>query len=255
METAFTGLILDPRIRDWVLLPIFVVMILQGLLRQYVTVLWLQDHKPVTPASVEQASTLRRSQILRSNGHFLPAPAFRMRKRYLLEKVFRAVSQPKEGEASAPNPFSDPFAMTGMLKNHMAMVVPSMLMMGWVGYFFNGFVLVRLPFALGENFKSMLQRGIQLHSLDVSYVSSISWYFLMLFGTRGLFTLILGNDNNAVDSTKRMEEQMAGGMQQQSIQQLYSTERTELEIVEHQWGIPSAEYRLIAEVPPNTKYS
>jgi hypothetical protein len=32
--------------------------------------------------------------------------------------------------------------MMGMMKQNMAMIVPNMLLMGWVSYFFAGFVLV-----------------------------------------------------------------------------------------------------------------
>ncbi|XP_039049710.1 ER membrane protein complex subunit 3-like [Hibiscus syriacus] len=54
----------------------------------------------------------------------------------------------------------------------------------------------------------MLQNGIDLSAVDVSYVSSRSWYFLNLFGLRGLFSLILGEEN-ATDDTQRMM-QMSG---------------------------------------------
>jgi hypothetical protein len=35
--------------------------------------------------------------------------------------------------------------------------------------------------------------------LDVRWVSALSWYFLNLFGLNGVFKLILGADNAAVD--------------------------------------------------------
>lgn len=53
---------------------------------------------------------------------------------------------PKKGDAAptAPNPLSDPAAMDGMMagmKTQMVMMVPQMVIMGWINFFFNGFVL------------------------------------------------------------------------------------------------------------------
>src|SRR4051812_7126040 len=58
------------------------------------------------------------------------------------------------------------------------------------------FLLVRLPFPLTLRFKSMLQRGVETPDVDVAWVSSLSWYFLNLFGLRGVFSLLLGEDNS-----------------------------------------------------------
>jgi ER membrane protein complex subunit 3 len=128
---------------------------------------------------------------------------------------------PRQGETPAPpNPLSDPAAMDGMMagmRTQMVMMVPQMIVMGWINFFFEGFVLstfcpprfdsgpvetddgfgespVKLPFPLTLGFKSMLQRGIQTPDMDVRWVSSLSWYFLNFFGLNGLYRIILGGD-------------------------------------------------------------
>ncbi len=205
----------------------------------------LQNEPKVKLESIEQNQTLKRSQRLRTHAHFLPLSAFRMRKRWFTQTAF-AIPEKKEGEAPQL-PQQDPFAMIGMMKQNMAMVIPNMLMMGWVSYFFSGFVLVKLPFSLTDRFKSMLQRGILLNSLNVSYVSSLSWYFLNLFGLRGFFALVLGNESGAIDNPELMAAQMQGGMNQvPDPNQLFQAEKTELEIAKHEFITGMAERRLLA---------
>lgn len=65
--------------------------------------------------------------------------------------------------------------------------------MGWVNYFFAGFVIMKLPFPLTDGFKSMLQNGIMTPNLNVRYVSSISWYFVNLFGLRPVYSILMGS--------------------------------------------------------------
>jgi hypothetical protein len=47
----------------------------------------------------------------------------------------------------------------------------------------------------------MLQRGINTSEMDVAWVSSLSWYFLNLFGLRSIFNIILGEDNGKLLTT------------------------------------------------------
>lgn len=49
----------------------------------------------------------------------------------------------KSGEMP-PNPMGDPQQMDVMMegmKKNLAMMIPQMIMMGWINYFFSGFVL------------------------------------------------------------------------------------------------------------------
>jgi len=251
------NIVLDPAIRDWVLLPIFLVMFGQGLLRQYVSVLLKDEKKPVAADALQKASLLRRCQRFRAHASFLPPSAYRLRKKFYLTSAFvePAPQLDADGKEIAPEASpQDPLAAVGMMKQNMLTMVPNMLMMGWVSYFFSGFVLVRLPFPLTDRFKSMLQRGIFLNSLNVSYVSSLSWFFINLFGLRGLFGLVLGADSAAVDNPDQMMAaqmsmgtagMMGGGPQAPDMKKIYQQEKNETEIMQYVAIVPQAEQRIV----------
>lgn len=236
----------------------FFFFFLSGLLRQYVTVL-LKEDKKVPLSSIQSAQLLRRSARFRAHACFLSPSAFSSRKRFLIHSSFAEIPKPKPGTPEAEKAASeqmeaqDPLAMVGMLKQNMMTVLPNMLMMGWVSFFFSGFVLVKLPFPLTDRFKSMLQRGIFLNSLNVSYVSSLSWFFINLFGLRGVFSLVLGADNGAVDNPDAMMQAqmqmgtggMMGGQGAPDKEKLHAQERNELEITHYQHIVAQAESRIV----------
>ena len=62
---------------------------------------------------------------------------------------------------------------------------------------------MKLPFPLTLRFKSMLQSGIATRDLDVRWVSSLSWYFMNLFGLQSVFIFILGSDNGELHAVLR----------------------------------------------------
>lgn len=133
-------------------------------------------------------------------------------------------------------------------------MIPNMVMMGWISYFFSGFVLVKVPFTLTAGFREMLQRGVNLSSLDVSYVSSLSWYFLVMFGARGLFSLILGQ-KNVFDDTEILQQQMGKGNKQADMQfnakQQYKQEKSALKHVEPKANyMRQTEYALLGLTTP-----
>lgn len=67
------------------------------------------------------------------------------------------------------------------------------------------------PFPLTLRFKSMLQSGVATRDLDVRWVSSLSWYFLNLFGLQSVFIFILGNDNAASQMAQQMQQMNPSG--------------------------------------------
>jgi len=229
-----------------VLFPITLVMILVGILRHYVVLLLQSTPKKQSRAAIREQRALARSQILLMSSAFSPIPPpFYMSISNHLSDAFTAGSYLKDGPPKSdapltpPNPMSDPAAMDGMMsgmKTQMVMMVPQMIIMGWINFFFQGFVLIKLPFPLTLGFKSMLQRGIETPDMDVRWVSSLSWYFLNFFGLNGLYRLILG-DENAADSSRDMTASpFAGGASApagpQDYNKLFKTEIDNLEFAQ-----------------------
>jgi hypothetical protein len=136
-----------------------------------------------------------------------------------------------------------------MMKNQMSYMIPNMVMMAGMSYFFSGFVIARVPFPLTPRFKMMLQQGINLQSLDPSYVSALSWYFLVMFGIRGVMGLFLGGLANFQDmQAMQMQMQMGMGAQpgaQFDAKKQYKDERDNFRVAQHMHFAAEAERRLV----------
>ena len=218
-----------------------------GILRNNVTKMLRKD-TPTKPDMVLHNNQLMRARRLRANASYIPQSAFTARKHYFCAKDTGILMKKME----AVNPMAamqDPNMMMNMMQGNMAMMVPQMAMMGIVNYFFSGFVLGKIPFPLTPSFKGMLQRGIALTTLDTAYVTSMSWYFLVMFGMRGLYSIVLGSGAQT-DDTAMMQAQMGMGMQQQPGQQpdmakLFATEASDMQIVDHHWFLDGSEERLL----------
>lgn len=117
----------------------------------------------------------------------------------------------------------------------------------------------------------MLQSGVATRDLDVRWVSSLSWYFLNLFGLQSVFTYILGDDNgkpspaclpnNRSLTAKVAANQMTQQMAQmnpsatmnmfgpgQDPDKLFQSEAENLEVMEHQWILSGVEQRLLSRL-------
>ncbi len=237
-------LVLDPSIRVWVFLPIIMITFFVGIVRHYVSIV-ISSTKKIELQQVMDSQAMIRSRLLRENGKYLPKQSFLMRRQYFNNEESGYFKVSLKRPSNAPNPMTDPSMMTDMLKGNVTNVLPMIIIGGWINWTFSGFVTTKVPFPLTLRFKPMLQRGIELMSLDASWVSSASWYFLNVFGLRSIYALVLG-ENNAADQTRLMQDQMSGAAMAMPTdpKQAFKAEWEALEICEHHWALKSVENEL-----------
>ncbi|GIY75482.1 ER membrane protein complex subunit 3 [Caerostris darwini] len=241
-------LLLDSDIRLWVFLPIVTITFLFGIVRHYISIL-LTSSKKVELTQVQDSQAIIRNRLLRENGKYIPRQAFLMRKHYFNNEDIGYFKTQKR-TPPAQNPMTDPSVMTDMVKGNFINVLPMIIIGGWINWTFSGFVTTKVPFPLTLRFKPMLQRGIELLSLDASWVSSASWYFLNVFGLRSIYALVLG-ENNAADQTRAMQDQMSAPAMAMppDPKQAFKAEWEALEICDHQWILKNVEVELVDVAP------
>ncbi|ELK34356.1 Transmembrane protein 111 [Myotis davidii] len=239
-------LLLDSNIRLWVVLPIVIITFFVGMIRHYVSIL-LQSDKKLTQEQVSDSQVLIRSRVLRENGKYIPKQSFLTRKYYFnnpedgfFKKTKRKVvpPSPMTGEPKKQNK-----------KREECIHNFTLLKIKKLGLIMNfSFFAAKVPFPLTLRFKPMLQQGIELLTLDASWVSSASWYFLNVFGLRSIYSLILGQDN-AADQSRMMQEQMTGAAMAMpaDTNKAFKTEWEALELTDHQWALDDVEEELMAK--------
>jgi len=241
-------LVLDPSIRNFVLIPILIVVIA----KTFLTTNLMEIMKKVPPKSKKDKlmhnNVLSRSGRLRTNCNWLPEDSFERRRAQFLTQQLKDINIE---EAPAEQSVQDMSNMLGMMQGNTVSMFSHIGFMFWVNTFFTGFLIIRLPFPVSEAYRSIVQRGVNMSSLECSYVSSLSWYFLSLFGFRGLTTAISGGA--VADDMKMMKEQMNNPMAAAAGPSMgkydpnpkFKYEREELGIVDQRWNLAHVEQRLL----------
>lgn len=254
------AILLDEKIRDYVLLPIFIVVVLCSALR--VNLLTLFGNVPkVDLKEAKTTNMLARCRKLRESGNYLGDNAFRKRKAYFIKKdtgVLMKPPAPKDPMAALQQG-PDPMMAMGMMKNQMLFMVLQGGLGYWVSHMFSGFLVAKTPFQLTFQFKSMLQRGVEVSSLEPGYVSSLCWYIFVMMSSSGLIGLL----QSFRDSSKSGPEDdpmsmmmggmggMAnpmmggmGGMGGPDMSKIYKQEQESLEILQHDFILDNVETEL-----------
>lgn len=201
-----SSLLLDVAIRDWVVLPMLLLLALVDIGRQSVQQLIKSKPAPYSKKKSDEQkhrAILMSAQRLRANCSHIDEEAFIRRKVRLTRTSDGLLREKVPGPG---NPMSNPNMLVDMLKNQGTYMLPNFVLMNFISSFFTGFVCLKVPFPLPSNgFKIMLQRDIDISALDVSYVSSVSWYFLITFGMQGAYQLLLGGGVEMQDPRMMMQ--------------------------------------------------
>ena len=176
--------------------------------------------RKVPKEEVTIRSLIARSMRFRMFGGYVSQQGFEMRKAYfsssdktgeklsalpnggrLVEEIAKSEGDKKVKEAPTP---PDPFQMV----KQQAVMMGTQLGLGYfTETFTSGFVAFRMPFSLAERFKQMTQAGIGVAGLDTTYVSSTSWYMMLMSGLPQLVRLFQPS-SPAMDQSQMMQAQM-----------------------------------------------
>jgi len=240
-------LLLDPKIRFWVFLPIMAITFLVGVIKHYLFI-FLSNDKTVEKQQIIDSQVLIRSRLLRENGRFLPKESFVMRKNYFVNEETGYFVKQRRQPAAPKMPMNDPKMMTEMVKGNFLNMIPMVVIGGWINWAYAGFLCTKVPFPLTFRFKPMLQKDVNLVVLDASWVSAASWYIINLFGLKSMYTLVLG-ENNTADQTKAMQDQMSGAAlsMPDDLNKAFKAESDNLCVTDHNWVLKSIEQKLFVE--------
>lgn len=136
-----------------------------------------------------------------------------------------------------------------------------------IQHFFSGFILLKVPFPLTAGFKNMFQKGLaDLPELDPAYVSSVSWYFLVMYGLRGFFKLVIGEptlearEQSILSSQLGLQDAPNNPNMKQDAESVATALRQEAENLDlflhnHKSELDSVEKRLLGNRMPRRKFT
>jgi len=249
------AILLDPKIREYVLIPIFVVVVLTSMMRSSLMSIFKSDPK-INIKEVKTNNMLQRCRTLRAHAQFLSEKAFNSRKAYFVkaDKGVLVKNPPKPKDPmEALSGGGDPMAAMGMMKSQMVFMVSQGLLAYWVSHLFSGFLVAKTPFQLTFQFKGMLQRGVEVQSLEPGYVSSLCFYIFVMMSSHSLIGLVTSffskADVEMDDPMMAMMGTMGGGAMMPGggpdMAKVYKGEQESLDVISHDFILDNVEMELL----------
>lgn len=258
-----TWIHLDPAIRDFVLIPIFVVVILTSVLRSNLTKIFGGKPPQKSPELGELKFLLmfQRLNRLKKNRNFIPH--FAAKRSMYLNPSSGLLHQQAPQQLSAMEKMmqqnQDPSTALNMVKSQFMFLGIHGSLGYWVSHLFSGFLVAKTPFPLTFKIKGMLQRGVDVAALDTSYVSSLSWYFFIMISSSGIVQLLsylFGQDEMRQEIEEDTSQSdmmlMAGnpmmlgaGGPSVDIKKQMESERDALQVLGYDFALENAEINLL----------
>lgn len=248
-------ILLDSNIRDFVLIPIFVVVVLTSMMRTNIMAIF-KSEPAVDIKEVKQNNMLARCKTLRANAGYISEKSFSSRKAYFVkpDKGVLVKNPPKQKdpmEALQNGP--DPMNAMGMMKSQMVFMVSQGLLWQWISHLFSGFLVAKTPFQLTFQFKGMLQRGVDVQSLEPGYVSAVCFYIFVMMSSHNLIGLVNSltskTDVETEDPMMAMMGTMGGASPMPGggpdMSKLYKAEQEGLEVISHEFVLDNVEMELM----------
>ena len=259
---------LDPAIRDFVLIPIFVVVILTSLLRSNLTRILGGKPAQKSPELSELKHLLmfQRLAVFKQNRNYL-AHFGSKRSIYVNSSNSGLLQQTAPPQLSAMEKImqqnQDPSTALNMVKSQFMFLGIHGSLCYWVSYLFSGFLVAKTPFPLTYKIKGMLQRGVDVAALDTSYVSSLSWYFFIMISSSGLiqlFSYLFGGSSDNIDdddNTTQSDMMMMAGNpmmaanpmmtagSQVDIKKQMEVERDALQVLSYEFALENSDVKLL----------
>ena len=207
--------LLDSSLRNYIFIPLTIITVCVSLLMKYLSALFNKNKKPETrsqTSSIDQFSfeqeikskdtdikiqnSIDRANRLKENFMFISEKGFKKRQSFFNE-YFSRTFEDKQADLMNPNMMGD------MLKRNVTNAVYYISLFVVGGYFFSGYLILKLPFGLTRKFKSMMQQGLNLPDFDPSYVSAVSWCLILVFGINPILQFFDGGEDFSMLAQQR----------------------------------------------------
>lgn len=163
----------------WILIPIYIITICVNLSRTQITKLF--STSKITPRKQQENTIISKTQYLTNNYFVLTKSSLNKMKNEFLDSstgILNIEAAPQEG---VPNIPLDPSSMMGGMSTQMITQLIQIVMYTWISSTFEGFLVLKLPFQIPYRMKMITQNGLFGLHVDTSYVSSMCWYFLIIY--------------------------------------------------------------------------